>query len=140
MEALRNLKTDGTFNQSAPLDRLVGVKKIYYIDLKATTDRWPLMIHLDLLKSLFMHEFADEVGNLAQWINSFLKFAHHGTNTRFPLKDEEEIFEVAVAAEEHDDGNSWFYDIKNYLKDRSFPSYATSKDKEIIRRITTRYA
>lgn len=33
MEALGDLKTDGTFNQSAPLDRLVGAKKIYSIDL-----------------------------------------------------------------------------------------------------------
>lgn len=64
MEALGDLKTDGTFNQSAPLDRLVGAKKIYSIDLKAATDRWPLLIQLDLLKSLFGHEFADEVGNL----------------------------------------------------------------------------
>jgi hypothetical protein len=56
-----------------------------------------------------------------------------------PLEDEEESSEAALAAEEHDDGNSWFYDIRNYLKDRSFPSYATSKDKEIIRRIATRY-
>ena len=75
----------------------------------------------------------------AQWVNSFLKFAHRGTNTRLPLEDEEESSEAALAAEEHDDGNSWFYDIRNYLKDRSFPSYATSKDKEIIRRIATRY-
>ncbi|KAK8492034.1 hypothetical protein V6N11_014157 [Hibiscus sabdariffa] len=74
----------------------------------------------------------------AQWVNSFLKFAHRGTNTRLPLEDEEESSEAALAAEEHDDGNSWFYDIRNYLKDRSFPSYATSKDKEIIRRIATR--
>ncbi|KAK8971698.1 hypothetical protein V6N11_018878 [Hibiscus sabdariffa] len=64
MEALGDLKTYGTFNQSAPLDRLVGAKKIYSIDLKAATDRWPLLIQLDLLKSLFGHEFADEVGNL----------------------------------------------------------------------------
>lgn len=42
MEALGDLKTDGTFNQSAPLYRLVGAKKIYSIDLKAATDRWPL--------------------------------------------------------------------------------------------------
>ncbi|KAJ1419392.1 RNA-dependent RNA polymerase, mitoviral [Sesbania bispinosa] len=33
MEALGDLKTGGTFNQSAPLDRLVGEKKIYSIDL-----------------------------------------------------------------------------------------------------------
>ncbi|KAK8610174.1 hypothetical protein V6N13_081341 [Hibiscus sabdariffa] len=64
MEALGDLKTDGTFNQSAPLDRLVGAKKIYSIDLKAATDRWPLLIQLDLIKSLFEHEFVDEVGNL----------------------------------------------------------------------------
>ncbi|KAK5825190.1 hypothetical protein PVK06_019997 [Gossypium arboreum] len=64
MEALGDLKIDGTFNQSAPLDRQVGAKKIYSIDLKAATDRWPLLIQLDLLESLFRHEFAGEVGNL----------------------------------------------------------------------------
>ncbi|KAG4195191.1 hypothetical protein ERO13_A06G098104v2, partial [Gossypium hirsutum] len=62
--ALGDLKIDGTFNQSAPLDRQVGAKKIYSIDLKAATDRWPLLIQLDLLESLFRHEFAGEVGNL----------------------------------------------------------------------------
>ncbi|GER48861.1 RNA-dependent RNA polymerase [Striga asiatica] len=31
MKALGDLKTDGTFNQSAPIDRLVGAKKIYSI-------------------------------------------------------------------------------------------------------------
>ncbi|KAK8974610.1 hypothetical protein V6N11_029316 [Hibiscus sabdariffa] len=74
----------------------------------------------------------------AQWVNFFLKFAHRGTNTRLPLENEEESFEATLFAEEHDDGNSWFYDIRNYLKARSFPSYATSKDKDIIRHIATR--
>lgn len=36
MEALGDLKTDGTFNQSAPLDRLVGTSQDLTVSIKAT--------------------------------------------------------------------------------------------------------
>lgn len=39
MDVLRLLPMDGTFNQTAPLDRLVGAKHIYSVDLKSATDR-----------------------------------------------------------------------------------------------------
>lgn len=38
MEVLRQLPMDGTFNQTAPLYRLVGAKHTYSVDLKSTTD------------------------------------------------------------------------------------------------------
>lgn len=44
-ERLKGLRTDGTFCQTAPLDRLKGVKgTVYSIDLKSATDRWPLLL------------------------------------------------------------------------------------------------
>ena len=46
-------------------------------------------------------------------------------------------FEVCYNIE--DDGNPWFFDIQNYIQDRAFPEYATSQDKEAVRRIATRY-
>lgn len=42
MAVLRRIPMDGTFNQRAPLDRLVGFKEGYSLDLKSATDRWPL--------------------------------------------------------------------------------------------------
>lgn len=43
MELLRTLPMDGTFNQTRPLERLVGAKTVYSVDLKSATDRWPFL-------------------------------------------------------------------------------------------------
>ncbi|KAI8011544.1 hypothetical protein LOK49_LG06G00110 [Camellia lanceoleosa] len=53
MEALKTLPMDGTFNQTKPLDRLVSKEVLYSFDLKAATDRWPLVILFELMCYLF---------------------------------------------------------------------------------------
>lgn len=49
---------DGTFNQTKPLDRLVGKMHLYSYDLKSATDRWPLLIMYKMIEFLFDREFA----------------------------------------------------------------------------------
>lgn len=50
---LRRLRTDGTFNQTAPLDRLAGVTgTVFSIDLKSATDRWPLLIMFEIMHAV----------------------------------------------------------------------------------------
>lgn len=44
MEVLARIPQDGTFDQTRPLDRLVGSSVSYSFDLKSATDRWPLVI------------------------------------------------------------------------------------------------
>lgn len=41
MAVLRRIPQDGTFDQTKPLDRLVGEHHSYSFDLKSATDRWP---------------------------------------------------------------------------------------------------
>ncbi|MQM12426.1 hypothetical protein Taro_045344 [Colocasia esculenta] len=38
-----------------------------------------------------------------------------------------------------DDSHPWYFDIENYLKDGSFPDYATSSDRRAIHRVSERY-
>jgi len=60
---LRKLETDGTFDQEAPLNRLIELnrlsigeglpKRVYHsFDLSAATDRLPIDLQVDLLKVL----------------------------------------------------------------------------------------
>lgn len=58
MKVLRKLPMDGTFNQTAPLERLVGSRDIYSVDLKSATDRWPF---------LFQNAVVDAWSNVFQW-------------------------------------------------------------------------
>ena len=44
MTVLRRLPTDGTFNQTRPLDRLVGKQEFFCYDLKSATDRFPYIV------------------------------------------------------------------------------------------------
>ncbi|GAB2236455.1 hypothetical protein Droror1_Dr00028099 [Drosera rotundifolia] len=63
---------DGTFNQSAPLDRLAGTSgTVYSIDLKAATDRWPLLLMFEIVQSLFDRSFASSAVNSALGLNIF---------------------------------------------------------------------
>jgi len=56
---LRLIPMDGTFDQTAPLDRLAGSPgTAYSIDLKAATDRWPFTLMACMTASLFGEEFA----------------------------------------------------------------------------------
>lgn len=43
MDVLRQIPADGTFDQTKPLDRLVGEQHFFSFDLKSATDRWPLL-------------------------------------------------------------------------------------------------
>jgi len=52
---LSSLETDGTFNQSKPLDRLLSIEsneKFYCYDLSAATDRLPLDVQIDILNQI----------------------------------------------------------------------------------------
>lgn len=54
---------DGTFDQTAPLDRLVGSKHCSCFDLKSATDRWPLVFMFEMFQCLFDRSFASATVN-----------------------------------------------------------------------------
>nr|YP_010048814.1 hypothetical protein J6695_mgp01 [Aquilaria sinensis]QPK77171.1 hypothetical protein [Aquilaria sinensis] len=54
---------DGTFNQTRPLDYLVGKSKVYSFDLKSATDRWPLFFMFEVFQLLFDRSYASSVVN-----------------------------------------------------------------------------
>lgn len=53
MRILRGLVCDGTYDQTKPLSRLAGFNIVYSFDLKSATDRWPLEIMFEVIKSVF---------------------------------------------------------------------------------------
>lgn len=71
MLILRNLETDGTFNQHAPLHRLKGKLKCFSYDLSSATDRWPLLIMFETFQTLFDRSFASAVVNSCLATNIF---------------------------------------------------------------------
>ncbi|KAK1258009.1 hypothetical protein QJS04_geneDACA012714 [Acorus gramineus] len=46
---------------------------------------------------------------------------------------------LALDLEDMDDGNPWYFDIKNYLEDGSFLEYATDSNQKIVKRIAIKY-
>lgn len=50
MTNLGKIPMDGTFDQTRPLDRLVGKQHLWSFDLSAATDRWPLQILFEVLQ------------------------------------------------------------------------------------------
>lgn len=62
---------DGTFNQFAPLDWLVGSDKVYSFDLKSATNRWPLVYLFEIVALLLDRSFASSVVNSTLATNSF---------------------------------------------------------------------
>jgi hypothetical protein len=60
---LKTLPQDGTFNQTLPLDKLVGSRKCYCFDLTAATDRWPLYYMFEVVQFLFDRSFASAAVN-----------------------------------------------------------------------------
>jgi hypothetical protein len=58
MRILRFLPTDGTFNQSAPFDRLINKQTYYSFDLSSATDYFPFKVQFTVVESLFGREFA----------------------------------------------------------------------------------
>lgn len=71
MFILRNLETDGTYNQHAPLHRLKGHMKCFSYDLSSATDRWPLLIMFETFQTLFDRSFASAVVNSCLATNIF---------------------------------------------------------------------
>ena len=70
---LCTLKTDGTYDQCAPLDRLASLPGVAYsIDLTAATDRWPLLLLFELIQALFDRSFASAVVNSTLGTNVFM--------------------------------------------------------------------
>lgn len=65
---LRDLPMDGTFNQQAPLNRLVSLYKdgllhdveFYSYDLSSATDRLPMAFQKQIISVLFGSNFAND--------------------------------------------------------------------------------
>ena len=64
------LKKNG-FNQTRPLDRLVGEMTCFSFDLKSATDRWPLVILFEIMIYLFDRRFASSAVNSCLAMNRF---------------------------------------------------------------------
>lgn len=62
---------DGTYDQTRPLDRLVGSKVCYSFDLKSAADRRPLVFLFETMVALFDRSFASAVVNSALGRNLF---------------------------------------------------------------------
>ncbi|KAI5671121.1 hypothetical protein M9H77_11485 [Catharanthus roseus] len=84
MFVLKRIPMDGTFNQHAPLCRLVGAKDSFSYDLSSATDRWPLILMHDTVMYLFDKSFASVVvcfvvDQLLGYYSSWALFAltHH---------------------------------------------------------------
>lgn len=71
MAVLRGLPTDGTFNQSAPLLRLVNRKKYFCYDLTAATDRMPLKVLFHTMASMLGSKFASSTVNSTLALHTF---------------------------------------------------------------------
>jgi len=63
-DILKNVPMDGTFDQTAPLERLRESPELYSLDLTAATDRLPLSLQKSLLGEIFGYEFAGHWANL----------------------------------------------------------------------------
>ncbi|KAI5664265.1 hypothetical protein M9H77_23588 [Catharanthus roseus] len=79
------IPTDGTFNQRAPLRRLVGAMHCYSYDLSAATDRWPLRIIFTIVMYLFDISFASAVVNNCFANNDFLPLGYYLSWALFAL-------------------------------------------------------
>lgn len=82
---LSSIPMDGTFNQTAPLDRLRGIDgTVYSFDLKSATDRWPLLLLFELVQCLFDRSFASSVVNSTLGTNVFdIAFVRKHRHIRF---------------------------------------------------------
>ncbi|KAI5664245.1 hypothetical protein M9H77_23568 [Catharanthus roseus] len=72
MLVLKRIPMDRTFNQRAPLRRLVGATDCYSYDLSTTMDRWPLRIIFRTVIYLFDRSFASAAINNCLANNNFL--------------------------------------------------------------------
>lgn len=63
MDVLKMIPSDGTFNQSKPIERLRGATFISSVDLSAATDRFPLRLLFHVMEAMFGSNFASGVVN-----------------------------------------------------------------------------
>lgn len=70
MSVLRRLDGDGTYNQTKPLERLVGFQNVYSFDMKSATDRWPRVLIYQMIALLF------DVYTASSVVNSSLGLSH----------------------------------------------------------------
>lgn len=70
-QVLKKIPQDGTYDQTAPLDLLVGHRHCFSFDLKSATDRWPLVFMFEMFQCLFGRAFASAVVNSALAMNLF---------------------------------------------------------------------
>ncbi|KAI5667123.1 hypothetical protein M9H77_16976 [Catharanthus roseus] len=77
MSVLKRIPMDGTFNQRAPLRRLVGAKDCFSYDLSSATDRWPLILMHDIVMYFFDKSLASMVrlGYYSSW--ALFALSHH---------------------------------------------------------------
>jgi hypothetical protein len=86
LSRLEGIPMDGTFDQIAPINRLMSVvepgQKFYSFDLSAATDRLPVEIQADILNLLIPN-----IGTL--WMNLLgsLKWEWKSTNSHVPVKE-----------------------------------------------------
>lgn len=64
MELLKRIPQDGTFNQTRPLDMLLGHREVFPFDFQSATDRWPLSLQSRMLGVLFDEDLANYVENV----------------------------------------------------------------------------
>lgn len=62
---------DGTFHQTAPLDRLKGSMSCHSVDLSSATDRFPLLMLFEVFQYFFGRSFSSSVVNSALACNRF---------------------------------------------------------------------
>lgn len=55
------------------------------------------------------------------------------------MKKRKNSKEQVASIGEVDDGNPWFFDIKNFIEKGIFPEYASSSDKKVVKRMTLHY-
>ncbi|GER47769.1 mitovirus RNA-dependent RNA polymerase [Striga asiatica] len=68
---------DGTFNQTAPLVRLIPSSHCFSFDLKSATDRWSLLYLFEIVALLFDRSFASSVVNSYYGSWPLFAFSHH---------------------------------------------------------------
>jgi hypothetical protein len=84
MQVLSHIPQDGTFDQTKPLDNLVGSSVCYSFDLKSATDRWPLLLLFEIMQYCFDRSFASSVVNSALASNVFeVPFVKRKASRRF---------------------------------------------------------
>lgn len=86
MTILKRIPTDGTFDQVAPLKRLMTLvgpgQKFYSFDLSSATDRLPVQLQRDILNCL-----VPNLGTLWMDLLGSLRWQWKSLNERVPLKE-----------------------------------------------------